>query len=87
MIDTSFLSKKTLKELEPVVQSINNLNTIDPTEEEIMQIIELFKLGTSHKNIKTSIRRKVGNGVLGFSYEQIKEIEKAWRERLNELAE
>jgi len=77
------LGNKTLADLEtPVANAVSNL--IEPTAVEIDLILLALKDGKDYKYIRKNIRRTVGNAKLGFSYEQIDEINKA---RLRKIAE
>jgi len=78
------LKSKTLADIQPVkTTSVSNL--LEPTEAEINSIITALKAGTSHQEIKKTIRRDVGGAKPGFSYGQIREIELGVKEKITEL--
>jgi len=78
------LEGKTLEDLTPVTSgSVSNL--LEPTKAEIGLIITALQEGTSHQEIKKTIRRDVDGNKPGFSYGQIKEIELAMKKKVVEL--
>ena len=60
-------------------------NLIEPTKKEIDLILAALKGGMSHQEIKKTIRRTEGDAKLGFSFGQIKEIDKARIAKISEL--
>jgi hypothetical protein len=77
------LEGKTLKDLEET-KAGGGSNLIEPTETEIGLILAALKGGMSHSDIKKTIRRNSNGAKLGFSFDQIKEIDAA---RLAKIAE
>jgi hypothetical protein len=60
-------------------------NLIEPTKEEIEQILSLLQEGKEYKEIKKTVRRVEGDSKFGFSYGQIKEVELGRLEKIKEL--
>lgn len=83
MVDTSILDTKTYDELKPVEKIESESNLIEPTDEEVLSVIDLLKQGKTPKEIKLLVIREVGTSKLKLSYSQIKEIEDVW---LNKIA-
>jgi len=76
------LKNKTLDELKPIKDAKKmGSNLIDPSDDEVMEIIEALRNNKSYKSIKKEVKR----GMLSFSYGQIKEIELAWKNKVVEL--
>ena len=91
MVDTSILDNKSLDDLKPITEE-HICHMIEPTDEEVMLIVEDLKVGKSFKEIKKARRRfivkeDIQTSAQGFTLGQIKEIELAWKTRIIELTE
>jgi len=87
-LDTALASKK-LEDLEPVSTAVQS-NLIEPTVAEIEAILTSLKEGKSYGEIKKTVRRVIEKegkqtSAQGFSFGQIKEIDMARLNKLNEL--
>lgn len=84
----SFLDGKKLEELQPTVtfQGAGYVgNLIDPTDEEKLQMVEMFKEGKDFLTIKRSLIRETKGSKLTFSKSQIKEVYDEWQAKILEL--
>lgn len=77
------LDKATKEELQPVEQAPNKV--IEPTEAEIIAIIEAFKNGDDILKVKKEIRRTEGKAQFGFSMAQLRKIRQGWVDKVKEL--
>ena len=84
-MDTKFLDGKTLEQLKPIGLFQNSSNLIIPTDLEKMAVVEKLRENKTYKEIKRSIIRLSDNSKLSLSYDQIKEIELAWKNKIIEL--
>jgi len=84
------LESKTLEELLPIDTEVVTTQ-IEPTEEEILKMVELLRNGHTFNDVKTQVRRvTLRNGVQtsakGFSHDQVKEVYDAWKLKIQELS-
>lgn len=84
------LSERELKDLEPTASNEVVTFTIEPTEVEVGQMIDLMRTGATDKEVKVAVRRVVMEGdqqksAQGFSYAQIEKVRRAWMAKVAEL--
>ncbi len=79
------LSTKKLEDLKLTTKEAKGSNLIEPTKAEIELIVTELLKKTPYSIIKKTIRRAKDGGSYGFSYGQIKEIERGISDKRIEL--